>query len=227
MFFFLFTFKIPTVNRYEQVSIEKLLGELHFNPTMTNGIPHPTISSLFNNQHKPKQNGFYDYPPTLPPPPRLSSSSSTSSLQPTIIPNSSPKIPPGISLPTTNIITPPTNYISSTNETTNVKPLMAELFPDSTIDAFDEFRRMAAQIHQQFNAPYSKVINAASSPSPPVSSTDNIQMNGGIDKNSRTVLTNAQNKMLPTGTFTKSWKVEHTSGKLISNLSDHVYILLL
>jgi hypothetical protein len=89
---------------------------------------------------------------------------------------------------------------------------MADTYSNGTIDAFDEFRRMAAQIHQQFNAPYSKVINAASSPSPPNPLTDGIQTNGGSDKNARTSSTNAQNKTLPTSTFAKSWKIEHTAG---------------
>jgi hypothetical protein len=165
---------------------------------MTNGIPHLNISSLLNNQPISKQNGFFDYPPTLPT---------------TIIPNSSPKLPPGISPSSINTITPPSNFVSSTHDITNVKPLMGETYSNGTIDAFDEFRRMAAQIHQQFNAPYSKVINAASSPSPPT--IDGIRTNGGNEKNTPALLTVAQNKMLPTGTFIKSWKFEHTAGTLI------------
>ena len=96
---------------------------------------------------------------------------------------------------------------------TNVKPLMStDTYSNGTIDPFEEFRRMAAQIHQQFNAPYSKVINAASSPSLPVPLTDGIQINGGHEKNARALLAIAQNKILPTNTFTKAWKVEHTAG---------------
>ncbi len=164
---------------------------------MTNGNTHPTISSLLNNPHLPRQNGYLDYPSTLPT---------------TIIPNSSPKIPPGISPPTINTITPPSNFVPSSNDLSTVKPLMADTYTNGTIDAFDEFRRMAAQIHQQFNAPYSKVINAASSPSPSIPATDGVQINGGSDKNTRPLSTISQNKMLPTSTFTKSWKVEHTAG---------------
>lgn len=154
------------------------------------------ISSLLNNPHLPKQNGFLEDTPTLPT---------------TITTNSSLKMPPGLLPPATNTITPPSNCISSTNDMTNVKPLMGETYTNGTIDAFDEFRRMAAQIHQQFNAPYSKVINAASSPSVP--STDGIQINGGSEKNPRTSsTTTTQNKTFPTGIFTKAWKVEHTAG---------------
>jgi hypothetical protein len=167
---------------------------------MTNGTRHLTISPLLNSQHTSKQNGFLEYPSIL-------STTTTSNL--------SPKLPPGISPPSINTITPPTNFISSTNDLTAVKPLMGDTYSNGTIDAFDEFRRMAAQIHQQFNAPYSKVINAASSPSPPISTTDGTQINGGNEKNTRALLTIAQNKTLPTGTFTKSWKVEHTAGILI------------
>jgi hypothetical protein len=192
-------FKFPAITRYERVSIEKLLGELQFNPHMTNGITHPTISPLLNNPHLPKQNGFLDYPSTLPT---------------TINSNSSPKMPPGISPPSINTITPPSNVVSSLNDLSTVKPLMADTYTNGTIDAFEEFRRMAAQIHQQFNAPYSKVINAASSPSPSISMTDGVQSNGGSDKNTRPLSTISQNKMLPTSTFTKSWKVEHTAGTL-------------
>jgi hypothetical protein len=104
---------------------------------------------------------------------------------------------------------------------------MGDTYSNGTIDAFDEFRRMAAQIHQQFNAPYSKVINAASSPSPPIPTTDGTQINGGNEKNTRALLTIAQNKTLPTGTFTKSWKVEHTAGILIKFYSiQNLYLSL-
>jgi hypothetical protein len=131
------------------------------------------------------------------------------------LPNSSPKMPPGMSPQSINTITPPSNLVTSTNDTAIVKPLMADTYTNGTSDVFDEFRRMAAQIHQQFNAPYSKVINAASSPPPPSSSiltSDGIQTNSGNDKNSKTLLTTAQNKTLPINTFNKSWKVEHTAG---------------
>ncbi|UJR35742.1 hypothetical protein I4U23_028491 [Adineta vaga] len=189
--------KIPTITRYERVNIEKLLGELRFNPPMMNGMTNLTISPLSNHQHLPKQNGFSDH---------------SSNYSNKFTSNSSPKMPPGMPSSSVNTITPPTNHIASTNDTNTLKPLMAETYTNSTLDAFDEFRRMAAQIHQQFNAPYSKVINAASSPSSgamPTSESNPI-MNGN-DKNSKTLLTTAQPKTLPTGTFAKAWKVEHTA----------------
>jgi len=75
----------------------------------------------------------------------------------------------------------------------------------TTIDAFEEFRRMAAQIHQQFNAPYSKVINAASTPPAPAQNLTD----GTNDKFYRPI----PSKTLTTNTFIKSWKVEHTAGR--------------
>jgi len=172
---------------------------------MTNGIPNPSISTPLNNPYSSKQNGFLEYP---------------SIFSTTRISNSSPKISSDTSSSSINTITPPSNFVLSTNDMTNVKPLMADTYSNGTIDAFDEFRRMAAQIHQQFNAPYSKVINAASSPStsPPIPITDGTQINGGSEKNTRALLTMAQNKTLPTGTFTRSWKVEHTSGTLFYSI---------
>ncbi len=159
-----------------------------------NGHSHLNISPLLTSSHLSKPNGFIDYPTT-------------------ILPNLTPKIPPGISPPSIHTITPPAHVISSTNDTTFIKPLMAEPFTNGTTDAFEEFRRMAAQIHQQFNAPYSKVINAASSPSPPIPTSDGTQnMNNGNDKHSKTLFTTTQNRTPPVGTFMKSWKVEHTAG---------------
>jgi hypothetical protein len=102
---------------------------------------------------------------------------------------------------------------------------MGETYTNGTVDSFDEFRRMAAQIHQQFNAPYSKVINAASSFSPPIANIDGTAINGTIDKNPRTASAAPipPNKPLPTSSFIKIWKVEHTAGIsplfLLSNLS--------
>lgn len=123
-------------------------------------------------------------------------------------PGISPPLPP----PTVNTITPPSQSASSSHDPTPVKPLMGETYTNGTIDAFDEFRRMAAQIHQQFNAPYSKVINAASTPSPPISTVDGITSNGVNEKNPRTPVPNTANKTLPAINFIKSWKVEHTAG---------------
>ena len=173
---------------------------------MVNGTTHPTISPLLSNStHLPKQNGYSDFHSTLPT---------------TNIPNSSPRIPPGISPPTMNRTPPPpqpqpSSFMPSSNDLPAVKPLMADTCNNGATDLFDEFRRMAAQIHQQFNAPYSKVINAASSPSPPISTTDGVQTNGATDKNARPLSNISQNKSLPTSTFAKSWKVEHTAGTFI------------
>jgi hypothetical protein len=190
--------QIPTITRYERVRIEKLLGELQFHPHMTNSIPNPSISTPLNNSYSSKQNDFLEYP---------------SIFSTTRISNSSPKMSSDTSSSSINTITPPSNYVLSTNDITTVKPLTTDTYSNGTIDAFNEFRRMAAQIHQKFNAPYSKIIDAASSParSPPIPTTDEIQTNGESEKNTRALLTIAQNKMFPTDTFTKSWKVEHTS----------------
>lgn len=151
-----------------------------------------------------KQNGFLDHSSTF-------SNKFTPSL--------SPKLPPGIHPPSVNTITPPTNHIASaTTDVHTVRPLMAETRPNSTLDPFDEFRRMAAQIHQEFNAPYSKVINAASSPAHPSSfamaAADGNSMTNGTEKTAKTLPATAaaQTKAPSTGTFTKSWKVEHTAG---------------
>lgn len=142
--------------------------------------------------------------------------------------SSSSRMPPGISSPPppppVNTVTPPSQSasFSASHDPTSVKPLMGETYTNGTVDPFDEFRRMAAQIHQQFNAPYSKVINAASSPSPPISTIDGIASNGVIDKNPRTPVPNVANKQLPASNFIKSWKVEHTAGidhSLISSSS--------
>ena len=95
---------------------------------------------------------------------------------------------------------------------------MGETYTNGTVDTFDEFRRMAAQIHQQFNAPYSKVINAASSFSPPIAISDGTVSNGTIDKNPRTPFPTAPNKPLPPNNFMKLWKVEHTAGIFSSSL---------
>ncbi|CAF1173215.1 unnamed protein product [Adineta ricciae] len=195
--------KIPTVARYERVSIEKLLGELRFNPPMMNALPNLTIPSLLNHQSLPKQNGFLDHSSIFP-------NKFTSNL--------SPKLPPGVPPPSVNTITPPTNHIASaTTDAHTVKPLMADTRPNSTLDPFDEFRRMAAQIHHEFNAPYSKVINAASSPAHPSSfamaAADGNPMTNGSEKTAKTLPATsvAQNKTPSTNTFTKSWKIEHTA----------------
>ncbi|CAF4647304.1 unnamed protein product, partial [Rotaria sp. Silwood2] len=70
--------QIPTIYRYERVSIEKLLGELHFNSHMMNGMPNRTIPPLLNNQSLSKQNGSLDY--ALKPPPTIIRNALTRSL---------------------------------------------------------------------------------------------------------------------------------------------------
>ncbi|CAF1350871.1 unnamed protein product [Adineta steineri] len=205
--------KIPNITRYERVSIEKLLGELRFNPRMMNGIPNLTKSPLLNQKHSPKQNGFFDYPSISPS--QLISNS-----------NSSMRIPPGISPPLINTNTLSTNSVTSINDKTTVKPLMADTHTNGNGDTFKEFLRMAAQIHQQFNAPYSKVINTSSPPPPSqtqsqlpppsssnsISISDGITTNGGTDKNIKSLLTTIPNRTVSTsGTFVKSWKIEHTA----------------
>jgi hypothetical protein len=159
---------------------------------MTNGTTKTSKFPLLNDRQSPKQNGFPEYP--------LTSSTTT--------PNASPKLPPGM-----NIITPPNSFVPSTNGSSGVKPLMADTNLYDTLDAFDEFRRMAAQIHQQFNAPYSKVINAASAASGTMPVSDGTQVNGGSEKNTRPLLSTVQNKSFPMGTFIKSWKIEHSAGE--------------
>lgn len=149
-----------------------------------------------NQRHSTKQNGHAEHPTaTVPhPPSRANSGTAPSNM---------------------NNITPPSQHAGSTNETTNVKPLMADVPPTNPNDDFDKFRRMAAHIHQLFNAPYSKVINAASSP-PSMATllSDGSQTNNGHEKNAR-VSSNAtvQNKAISTGTFVRSWKIEHSAGE--------------
>lgn len=154
-------------------------------------MPNRTKSLSLNNQSLPQQNGFPDHPskPSI-----------------TMTPNSLPRI----SSPVTNHNPP------STEELNNIKPLMAEPCTNGTVDAFDEFRRMAAQIHQQFNAPYSKIINAASSISSSV--PDPTQNTDGNDKNLKKLPTRPITKA-PTGNaFFLQWKVEHTAGILTLHL---------
>ncbi|CAF4492128.1 unnamed protein product [Rotaria sp. Silwood1] len=191
-------FQIPTISRYERISIEKLLGELHFNSHMMTGIPNQNISSLLNNQPWSKQNGLLDYP----------AKPSTTIMPNTLTRISSPTTTTTSSISPNNHATT-TTTTTTTNDITNIKPLMAGTYQNGTIDVFDEFRRMAAQIHQQFNAPYSKVINAASSIPFPIS--DGIQNIDGTDKNSKRFLTKTKNQNPSTGTFSMQWKTEHTA----------------
>ncbi|CAF0925949.1 unnamed protein product [Rotaria sordida] len=191
--------QIPTISRYERVPIQKLLGELHFNSHMMNGIPNRNIPSLLNNQSLPKQNGLLDYP----------SKPSITIIPKTLTRISSPPPPPP---PPIASSTSSNNHVTTTttaNDITNIKPLMSGAYQNGTIDVFDEFRRMAAQIHQQFNAPYSKVINAASSI--PLSTSDGIQNIDGIDKNSKRSLPKTKYQTPSTGSFTMQWKIEHTA----------------
>lgn len=178
---------------------------------MVNGSPNSSSSSLATHLHLPKQNGYSD----------SSSTKFTTHPSPRVPPGMPPPPPP----PPANIITPPSNSVTATNDGSAVKPLMGESTSFNGVDAFDEFRRMAAHIHQQFNAPYSKVINTASTPPPPLApsapsasssgaapATDGPLTNGTHERNAKTLLTAAPTKTLPTSTFTKAWKVEHTAG---------------
>ena len=106
---------------------------------------------------------------------------------------------------------------------------MAEANVVANAGEFDEFRRMAALIHQQFNAPYSKVINAASSPSSgptvPAAVTETIHTNGTSDRHTRASPATAPSKS-STGTFTKSWKIEHSAGENVRSpfSRDHAHL---
>ena len=75
---------------------------------------------------------------------------------------------------------------------------------------------MAAQIHQLFNAPYSKVINAAASTSsfnPSIS--DGAQPAAANEKNryAAAAAAGAPNKTTPTASFVKSWNIDQCSGR--------------
>jgi hypothetical protein len=193
---------MPTVSRYEQVSIEKLLGELRFNNQPTNDNRPSTISPLMNSRHSTKQNGFAEHPAAAVPHPTSTSKAANS----------------GATLPNVNNITPPSQHVGSNSDTTNVKPLMADVHPSNPNDDFDRFRRMAAHIHQLFNAPYSKVINAASSlPSMSANLSDGSQTNNSHEKSARVSSnTTVPSKTISTGTFVRSWKIEHSAGETSS-----------
>ena len=114
-----------------------------------------------------------------------------------------------------------------------LKPLMAETNAIANAGEFDEFRRMAALIHQQFNAPYSKVINAASSPSsgPTMAAvvTETAHTNGTNDRHTRASLAAAAaaaSGKSSTSAFSKAWRIEHSAGEtVLSPLSrDHVVL---
>ncbi|CAM4791122.1 unnamed protein product [Rotaria magnacalcarata] len=183
--------QIPTISRYERVPIEKLLGELQFNSHMMNGNPNRTKPSLSNNPSFSHQNGLLDCP---------------SKLATANIANLSPRV----SSPIINSTPPLHNHITPINGINNIKPLMGDAYPNGTTDAFDEFRRMAAQIHQQFNAPYSKVINAASS-IPSSTLSDGSSNTDGVDKSYKKLLMKTKTKIPPTSSFSQQWKIEHTA----------------
>lgn len=159
---------------------------------MMNPTSNGHISSLFDEKPTQKTNGYFE-PPT------------------TAIPKLPSKPPHRTSSPIVHPTTVPNHTDTSANTTSNIKPLMTDTHENSTIDAFDEFRRMAALIHQEFNAPYSKVINATSAPS---SKNDATSHMNGTDKNSKTSSIRPDYKTAATGTFAKSWKIEHTAGKI-------------
>jgi len=171
--------RIPTISRYDQVSIEKLLGELRFSQQYPQ-LPLPPTPLMENTSHLNRQNGFSEPPPAP----------SSSTIQSQIQKHSSS---------------------STSNENSATKILAGENSPNNPQDDFEKFRRMAAQIHQLFNAPYSKVINAAGAPGSNVSfahqTSDGSQLTSTNDKNRFTSTVN-QNKTNPTATFIKSWSVE-------------------
>ena len=108
----------------------------------------------------------------------------------------------------------PSNNIVPMKEIMTVKPLMSETHSDTSIDNFEKFRRMAAQIHHMFNAPYSKVINVASTlSSSSIVPGETTQVNGYHEKNGRSSSNGSGMKTVQMGSFMKSWKIEHTAGR--------------
>jgi hypothetical protein len=108
-----------------------------------------------------------------------------------------------------NIRTNPS--ISNTIEISTMKPLMSDNHPSVNVDMFESFRRMAANIHHLFNAPYSKVINVT--PSCAATTMAICDSTSANDKTVRTSSTNSTSKSMPTNnTFNKAWKIEHTAG---------------
>ena len=114
--------------------------------------------------------------------------------------------------------------VTLTNNTTNAKPLMEDIFSEGTTDMYDQFRRMAAQIHQQFSTPFSKVTNIPSTSTVP-SAFDGVQKIDGNDKNTKISSVNMQNKILPkNNTFVQLWKIEHTAGRKMKLYDIYIYI---
>ena len=110
---------------------------------------------------------------------------------------------------------PQTKSYSSSNEHSAAKTGAGENSGSNPNDDFEKFRRMAAQIHQLFNAPYSKVINAAAStPSFNPSTSDGSQPTAANEKTRyAAAAASVQNKHNPTASFAKSWSIDQCAGR--------------